>query len=402
MPWSDCEQQFDLAQCLDGSFPLDDLSPFSPTSPVLLDPDSPIGSTSTDASLSLSLTELDVASDPLVESTPIPSMSLEMPPMIGPTTRQVQGSAFLLTWSQSPMLNRVMIQMHLETLGNVASLVVGKESHQDGGIHFHAMVIYQDRIRKSPLAFRILNRTADVRVANARVGTYRQSLVNMWNYVIKSDSEPLIIGDPPSAEPSGSKRKRDEIFSEAISIAQSTSVSEAIAHLLTTLPFDTVTRMDQIERALVTIRARSVQIQTPARPLTDFPKAPSIPADWKVLFINGPTGLGKTQWARALMPEATVVSHTDQLRTVDFSKGVIFDDFGVSHWPASALIHLLDWDEPRGINIKHGHVVIPPHTRKIFTFNSPFHSWVSKDVNDDQLAAMRRRVHVIDLYESLY
>ena len=24
---------------------------------------------------------------------------------------------------------------------------------------------------------------------------------------------------------------------------------------------------------------------------------------------------------------------TDQLRTVDFSKGVIFDDFDVSHWP---------------------------------------------------------------------
>jgi len=37
----------------------------------------------------------------------------------------------------------------------------------------------------------------------------------------------------------------------------------------------------------------------------------------------------------------------------------------VSHWPPTAVIHLLDWDEPRGLDVKHGHVVIPPHTRKI-------------------------------------
>ena len=35
-------------------------------------------------------------------------------------------------------------------------------------------------------------------------------------------------------------------------------------------------------------------------------------------FHNGETGLGKTQWARSLLPFATVVSHRDQLRDCMF------------------------------------------------------------------------------------
>ena len=111
---------------------------------------------------------------------------------------------------------------------------------------------------------------------------------------------------------------------------------------------------------------------------------------------------GKTAWARSLLPEATVVRHRDQLRDCDFSKGIIFDDFDVSHWPPTAVIHLLDWDEASGIDVKHGHVVIPPHTRKIFTHNREFEWWLSKDATSEQVAACRRRLHVINIHVSLY
>lgn len=318
------------------------------------------------------------------------------------SSRVVRAKAFLLTWSQSPHLTKEMIRDHLASIANVNSLAIGKENHSDGGVHFHAMVIFSKQIQKSPKAFAILNRTADVRIPNRKIGTVAQSLLNMWNYAIKEDPSPLILGERPN----GGKRSRDDernsIFREAFNLATTESVESAMQHLCRESPYDLLTRYDTIERGLVVHRARMLRPKTPARPLSDFPQAPSVPDGWQNLFLNGPTGLGKTQFAKALLPDATIVSHTDQLRTVDFSKGIIFDDFAISHWPPAAAIHLLDWDEPRGINVKHGHVVIPPYTRKIFTFNDNFNSWCPKEASDDQRAAMRRRIMVFDLYNKLF
>jgi hypothetical protein len=361
------------------------------------------GSTST-STQSLELGSSDESVPDLPEFSPLTDpvpLNTSLPPTAVPNrSGQVRGKAFLVTWSQSPNLSREMILEHLKTLGVVESAAVGQERHQDEGIHYHAMVIFQSPIQRSPNAFNVLGRHPNVRVANARVGTYSQSLVNMWTYVLKSDQNPLIFGAAPTS--GGVKRKRDEFFSEALEIATSTSVQSAMEFLLKNCPYDALTRFDAIERALVTTRARSVQVSTQARALTEFPKAPSVPEDWHALFVSGPTGLGKTQWAKALLPGATIVSHTDQLRTVDFSKGVIFDDFAMSHWPPAAAIHMLDWDEPRGINVKHGHVVIPPHTKKIFTFNVEFDYWVPKEASFDQIQAMKRRITILAVNESLF
>jgi len=139
----------------------------------------------------------------------------------------------------------------------------------------------------------------------------------------------------------------------------------------------------------------------PPRKVTDFENAPTIPEDWKVLFLWGKTGLGKTQFAKALLPEATIVRHRNQLNQCDFSKGIIFDDFDVSHWPPCVVIHLLDWDELSGIDVKYGMVTIPPRTRKIFTFNKRPDAWAPV-TNEETFQAILRRMHVIELNESLF
>jgi len=167
-------------------------------------------------------------------------------------------------------------------------------------------------------------------------------------------------------------------------------------------PYDVITKYEQIQRALVKIRNGSTQTQSAARCASEFTDAPSVPEDWHCLFISGDTGYGKTQWARSLLPLATVVSHRDQLRDCDFSKGVIFDDFEVSHWPPTAVIHLLDWDEPRGLDVKHGHVIIPAHTKKIFTHNGSLWRWLSKDATQEQVAACERRITQIEVNKKLF
>jgi len=386
-----CDYDFGCAQPLDGFLLSEDAIASS----------APVSMESQTSSLSDSEEFPEPQDAPVIQRS-VRSLGL-CEPSIAPTSKVLQGKTFLLTWSQSPHLTREIIRDHLLEIGSVSSLAIGKENHSDEGVHFHALVIFTQKIRRSPKAFSILTYPANVKIPDRKIGNIAQSVVNMWNYVLKEDSDPLIMGDPPVVS---TKRSRDdvrnEMFLQAFTLATAESVEAAMQHLQESCPFDLLTRYDTIERGLVTHRQRKVRVVTPARQLSMFQNTPTIPQDWKALYLNGATGLGKTQWARALLPEAALISHIDQLRTCDFSKGVIFDDFAVSHWPVASVIHLLDWDEPRGINVKHSHVVIPPHTRKIFTFNDPFHSWIPKDASLDQQEALKRRIFVVDIFNKLF
>jgi len=153
---------------------------------------------------------------------------------------------------------------------------------------------------------------------------------------------------------------------------------------------------------LTSHRDKRMRLAPPSRTLNDFKRHPDVPDDWRVLFIWGKSGVGKTQYAKALLPGATIVSHGDQLKDCDFSKGVIFDDFSVAHWPPTSVIHLVDWDEPRGIHCRYAHVVIPPYTKKIFTFNRLLDAWCPPSITEEQFQAVRRRIHVIEINETLF
>jgi len=165
---------------------------------------------------------------------------------------------------------------------------------------------------------------------------------------------------------------------------------------------DYLQRLDSLSRNLVSHRNKKTRHLVPARPLSEFVHAPELPEDWRILFIWGGTGCGKTQWAKALLPDASIVRHRNQLADADMSKGIIFDDFDVSHWPPTAVIHLCDWDEVTGTDIKHGYVIIPPRTRKIFTFNKDLTGWFPPLASHEQEQAIRRRVHSIEINQSLF
>jgi len=317
---------------------------------------------------------------------------------LGPTTSgMIQAKCVLLTWSQvSPAFSKQVIAEHLASLGEISGLAVGQEAHMDGGTHFHACVIFKKKIRKQPKAFSVLGKTADVRCANAKRGPLAQCILNYWTYAQKEDPNPLILGVAPVL-----KKAKNEIYREAIDLAEKESVNAAMDHLNAYAPMDYVQRMDQLTRSLTAHRDKKRRVMIPPRKVTDFDNAPTIPEEWKVLFLWGKTGLGKTQFAKALLPEATIVRHRNQLNQCDFSKGIIFDDFDVSHWPPSAVIHLLDWDEVSGIDVKYGMVTIPPRTRKIFTFNKRPDAWAPL-TNEETFQAILRRMHVIELNESLF
>lgn len=92
----------------------------------------------------------------------------------------------------------------------------------------------------------------------------------------------------------------------------------------------------------------------------------------KSVILWGPSGIGKTCYAKAILPTALFVSHMDDLLRYDQGThdGIIFDDMSFMHLPREAQIHMFDCDEPRSIHCRYSVAMIPAGTKKIFTTNN--------------------------------
>jgi hypothetical protein len=96
---------------------------------------------------------------------------------------------------------------------------------------------------------------------------------------------------------------------------------------------------------------------------------------WKrtkyALWLRGPSGLGKTEFAKSLFSNPLFVTHRDKLKLLNKTHdGIIFDDMSFMHWPRESQIHIIDVQNNRDIDVKHGMVTIPAGMPRIFTSNT--------------------------------
>lgn len=91
----------------------------------------------------------------------------------------------------------------------------------------------------------------------------------------------------------------------------------------------------------------------------------------KNLWIKGPSGIGKTTWAKINAPKpALFVTHMDDLKKLRKDhKSIIFDDMSFVHLPRETQIYLVDEHNPRSIHVRYGTVKIPAGIQKIFLSN---------------------------------
>lgn len=265
--------------------------------------------------------------------------------------------------------------------------IVGEETAPDTGTrHFQGFVIWNKQIRLSACK-KILPR-AHWEIAK---GSVEQNIT----YCSK-DGEFQEIGDRPINKKRKRSDQQDEVSTRALHAA---NVAEGMAIIRDELPFDYLRFGESMERNL---KKAKVIPYKPEFELTQFTRQPLI-FEKKSILIHGASNTGKSQFAVAHFKNPLFVTHIDTLKGLSPDHdGIVFDDMSFKHWPIEAVIHLLDYDLPRDINVRYGTVHIPAKLIKIFTHNTDNPFYDGDTINPEQKSAIERRLQRIFVTGPLY
>lgn len=115
----------------------------------------------------------------------------------------IDGSRFLLTYSQSDPLTREIIKHHLETIAPIDLVAVAQETHLDGLNHHHAVVIFSKRIKRRKNVFSI-----EPHICNVQNLRTKKDVSNALKYIQKQDKNVLKAGkESPDLEKMDRKEK---------------------------------------------------------------------------------------------------------------------------------------------------------------------------------------------------
>jgi len=266
----------------------------------------------------------------------------------------MDATTFFLTYPQSEFQHE-NVHAFLNSIKPVVWARVATELHEDGNPHCHVAVRFGARI-KTRSNHRIFD--MDGRHPNIQV---TRRIKNVLEYVSKGGNF-TDFGKVP-----GEQNTLDAVYELSRGDDREAFDRAALANRLSYQWACHIWNMGHASDAL-TISAPgegSECLQLLAMPIPD-----------KTVVVIGPSGCGKTTWAKRVCNKPGLfVTHIDDLKSFDAAKhkSIVFDDMDFQHWPRTAQIHIVDRDDVRSINVKHGKVTLPARLQKIFTANTmPF------------------------------
>lgn len=254
------------------------------------------------------------------------------------------------------------------------------ELHTDGNPHCHVVAKFTKRFQSRN------ERIFDFGERHPNIQPVR-SVPKALHYVSK-DGEFTDFGTIPSG---GTKRSAEE----ALSLAGDPDESKYLrACLEARVPYQYAKRLRELANSEASV------IDSLYIALLEWECAAlrqQILPENKCAVLVGPTGCGKSAWAKRVAPKPALwVTEINDLKhfSAAYHKSIIFDDMSFTHWPLVSQIHIVDLTDDRSIRVLFGKVKIPKGTCKIFTCNKyPF------TVDDKVTAqAIQRRIEFINLF----
>lgn len=279
-----------------------------------------------------------------------------------------------LTYPQSP-LSCQQIYDHMNSVKPVVWAVICQETHQDGGLHQHAIAQFSDRLQtRNCRLFDVAGQHPDIRP----VRSIKAAIAYVRKHGEFTDYGPV----PGNASTDINWVELAKTSSEAdfLLAAARARLPNAYAKDFWRLGCRHSCEVPEDYEADLDRERWDLQVSTPGDGTT---------------VLVGPTGVGKSSWAKRVSKKPALwVRHLDVLRSFRpcYHNSIIFDDMSFAHLPREAQIHLVDQTDEAHIHCRYGHAVIPAGTQKIFTANFyPF-------THD---SAIERRVHLIHLSENV-
>jgi hypothetical protein len=119
----------------------------------------------------------------------------------------------------------------------------------------------------------------------------------------------------------------------------------------------------------------------------------------RTLVLIGPTGIGKTEFAKSLFSNPLLVRHKDQLKNIQLSTdGIIFDDMSFKDITTEEAIHILDVENSTSVDVKHSSVELYAGLPRIITTNKEQHEILPKDPH----RALERRIFCVVFVNKLF
>lgn len=280
--------------------------------------------------------------------------------------------------------------------------IVAEETGQEGTRHFQGFVIFKKEQRLSALK-KLLPRahwekclgTVEQNIAYCKKGDQSHDEWKKFgpsgpNYGLNANY--VEHGETPVSKKISAKKRN---FADALAAP---SIKEGMAIIKEREPDAYLLHGETIERNL---KRSKTPVFMKTYTLDMFSHAPII-FNKKATLVYGPTNCGKTSFVLAHFENPLICSHIDKLKSLSSDNdAIIFDDMKFKHWPKEAIIHLLDYDLDREINIRYGTVSIPAHIPKVFTHNTsnPFYD---DDIEDAQKQAIERRLTRVHILNKLY
>lgn len=118
----------------------------------------------------------------------------------------------------------------------------------------------------------------------------------------------------------------------------------------------------------------------------------------KSKIVVGPTGIGKTQWAKAHFNNPIVITDKESWTRYDpeLHDGIVIDDMTFEKNNPVQFLHLLDMREPSERRVLYGVKMIPAFVPRIFTCNKQTLFW-PESAAPETVEAYKTRAEVIEI-----